>query len=60
MLTPTETLALAPDALKLATDIRAAFDADSPGGKRLTKGEARKLGLAALMFAVALLGEVLD
>lgn len=60
MLTADEVAALTPEALNLAKAITNAFGKDSPGGKRITKREMRRIGLAALALAWKLLRDVAD
>jgi len=59
-LTAQEVQDLTPDALEIANDILCAFSKTSPGGKRLTKKEARQLGWKMLKFGVRLIGDIVD
>ena len=60
MLTKSEVTELSPEFYDLAETIIAARDADSSGGKRITKGEAKKIGMQALRLGLELIRQVID
>ena len=60
MLTKDEVVALSPEFFDLADLILAAREPDSSGGSRITKGEAKNIGMTALKLGFQLIKDVLD
>lgn len=59
-LTAEEAANLWPDLVELADEVRACRDEDSAGGKKITRGEIRRLAWKAIRIGVKILGDVLD
>jgi hypothetical protein len=60
MLTKNEIVELTPEFFDLAELILQAKESDSSGGSRITKSEAKKIGLTALKLGFQLIKDVLD
>ena len=60
MLTKAEVLELSPEFYALADQIMASKDPDSLGGSRITKAEAKKIGMSALRLGLELIRQVID
>ncbi len=60
MLTKNEIIELTPEFYDLADLIIATKKTDSPGGSRITKSEAKKIGVKALQLGFQLIKDVLD
>ena len=59
-ITPKEVAKHAPRALELANELKAAFDPDGPGGKKLTVKELARLARKLVAFGSMLLVDVID
>lgn len=60
MLTPDELVSLSAEAVALGQSIAAALSSDSPGGKKVTKAEAKAIFQDALRLASALGRDLVD
>tara|TARA_Y100001973_G_scaffold104039_1_gene172796 strand:- start:600 stop:782 length:183 start_codon:yes stop_codon:yes gene_type:complete len=60
MLTKDEVTELSGEFFELADRIQAARDVDSSGGRRITKAEAKSIGMQALRLGLELIKQVID
>jgi hypothetical protein len=60
MLKSDELAGIAPLAIELVAALRAAFDEDGPRGRKVSRGEARKIGKLSLRLGARILVDILD
>ena len=60
MLTKSEVTELSGEFFELAEKIQAARESDSSGGSRITKSEAKAIGMQALKLGLELIKQVID